>query len=153
MQAKQTSTKMLVKEAVFIQGFHLSCQSYFCLFPAMYFMPQEYAGVLAAPCTHPWLHVVFLLSFSSSQNTRPPLRLLPSSSVSVSTHPSTCPSGLSTVLKVPHTPRLSQMSFLSIPKTITVELTLLDYQYYQIIISKSLDFDIICFCLSPNQHL
>ena len=49
MQAKQTSMKMLVKEAVFIQGFHLSFQSYFCLFPAMYFMPQEYAGVLAAP--------------------------------------------------------------------------------------------------------
>ena len=63
MQGKQTSTTMLVKEAVFIQGFHLSFQSYFCLFPAMYFMPQEYAGVLAAPCTHLWFHVVFLLSF------------------------------------------------------------------------------------------
>ena len=83
MQEKQTSTKMLVKEAVFIQGFRLSFQSYFCLFPAIYFMPQEYPGVLAAPCTHLWPHVVFLLSFSSAQNTLPPLRLLPSSSVNV----------------------------------------------------------------------
>ena len=63
MQGKQTSTTMLVKEAVFTQGFHLSFQSYFCLFPDMYFKPQEYPGVLAAPCTHLWFHVVFLLSF------------------------------------------------------------------------------------------
>lgn len=63
MKAKQTRTKMLMKEAVFIQGFHLSSQSYFCLLCAVYFMPQEYPAVLAAPCTHLWFHVVFLLSF------------------------------------------------------------------------------------------
>lgn len=137
MQAKQTSTKSLVKQAVFIQGFLQVFQSYLYLFTVLYFMPQEY-HTLAAPCTHLWFHAVLLLSCCLCLK-HPPLCQVPSSSVPMPRHPSTHHSAsislkvsLRSEVKLGASPLCSQNIYCRM---------------------LTLDTDIICFCLSPNQYL